>query len=260
MNTRRVPRNPRTVAFAILIAVPAVLSMLFGALATPAEGAAGAPSFVGHLARAYQHRDGSVSVVGYAYDRADPSAHPRVCLAVAGRCVSTVLADQPSPGFDRARHITGPHRFVAVLGPGRPAERIAERVSSTVLDAVDALSPGARAVRLAKKYVGARYTEGGASPRTGFDCSGYTLYVYEHADVATLPHLAQAQRYVRHMHRISRSQALPGDLIFYLSGGSAYHVAIYAGHGYQYAAATPSQGVRYQPIWSSSVVFSTDWH
>ena len=34
--------------------------------------------------------------------------------------------------------------------------------------------------------------------------------------------------------------------MFYLSGSSAYHVAIYAGHGWQYAAATPRDGVRYQ--------------
>ena len=46
-----------------------------------------------------------------------------------------------------------------------------------------------------------------------------------------------------------------------ISGRSAaYHVAVYAGHGHQYAAATPADGVRYQPIWSRNVEFRTDWH
>jgi cell wall-associated NlpC family hydrolase len=62
------------------------------------------------------------------------------------------------------------------------------------------------------------------------------------------------------MRRISAAHARPGDLVFYLSGGSAYHVAIYAGHGMQYAAATPHDGLRYQPVWSSAVQYGTNWH
>lgn len=122
-------------------------------------------------------------------------------------------------------------------------------------------SPGTRVVRIARQYVGhTRYVEGGDSPKHGFDCSGYTRWVYAHANVARLPHNAEAQRHVRHMHRIARTAARPGDLVFYLSGRTAYHVAIYAGHGRQYAAATPRDGIRYQPIWSRNVEFRTDWH
>ncbi len=40
----------------------------------------------------------------------------------------------------------------------------------------------------------------------------------------------------------------------------AYHVAIYAGHGWQYAAADPQDGIRYQRIWTVAVEFRTDWH
>jgi cell wall-associated NlpC family hydrolase len=115
-------------------------------------------------------------------------------------------------------------------------------------------SASARIVSIAKRYVGhARYVEGGASPKHGFDCSGYTEYVYAHAHVAKLPHNAEAQRRMRHMHRVSKKSRRAGDLIFYMSGGQAYHVAIYAGHGEQYAAATPRDGIRHQKIWSSDV-------
>ena len=62
------------------------------------------------------------------------------------------------------------------------------------------------------------------------------------------------------MHQISRDSARPGDLIFYLSGGSAYHVAIYAGNGKQYAATVPGEKIQYQSIWSSAIEFRTDWH
>lgn len=115
-------------------------------------------------------------------------------------------------------------------------------------------SASTRIVSVAKRYVGhARYREGGASPKRGFDCSGYTKYVYAHAKVATLPHNADAQRRMHHMHRVSKNHRHIGDLIFYMSGGHAYHVAIYAGHGRQYAAATPRDGIRHQKIWSSQV-------
>lgn len=253
MNTAPVTRYPRTVAGALIL-------VLLGALvASPAE-AAGAPSYAGRISRAVQYRDGSIWVAGLAYDRNDTGRAVRVCLAVAGRCVSSAIAGQASPDYDRAHHISGAHRFTARIGPRRPGVRIVLRSGGRVLASRYADSPGARVARIAKRYVGARYTSGGQSPRTGFDCSGFTRYVYNAAGVASLPHNAEAQRHVPHMHRIARANARAGDLVFYFSGGPAYHVAVYAGHGYQYAAATPAQGVRYQPIWSNNIEFRTDWH
>ena len=51
---------------------------------------------------------------------------------------------------------------------------------------------GASLVRFARRYLGVRYVYGGVSPRTGFDCSGFTRFVYAHFGI-TLPHLAAAQ-------------------------------------------------------------------
>jgi hypothetical protein len=45
-----------------------------------------------------------------------------------------------------------------------------------------------------------------------------------------------------------------------MSGGSAYHVAIFAGGGMQYAANVPGGSVVYQGVWSNDIVFGTDWH
>jgi cell wall-associated NlpC family hydrolase len=239
MNTATVPRFPRTVAGLLVLLV----STLFGVVVVPSARAASAPSYSGRITTAYQYRNGTVRVAGRA-------TSPRVCLTVNGACVRTLRPD--------ARH-----NFAVTLGSRRPGVQIAERAGSihgAVLDVVHADSPGARIVSIAKRYVGWRYTEGGASPRTGFDCSGLTLYVYKVAGVFALPHNAESQRHVSGMHHETRAQARPGDLIFYFSGGAAYHVAIYAGHDYQYAAATPRDGVRYQRIWSSDIEFRTDWH
>jgi cell wall-associated NlpC family hydrolase len=119
----------------------------------------------------------------------------------------------------------------------------------------------ARIISIAKKYVGkTRYVEGGASPKRGFDCSGYVQWVYAHAHAAKFPHNAEAQRHHKRWHRVSAHTARPGDLVFYMSGRSAFHVAVYAGHGMQYAAATPRDGIRYQHVWSSNVRYRTFAH
>lgn len=122
------------------------------------------------------------------------------------------------------------------------------------------LPPGRRIIRIARRLVGDRYRSGGTSPKTGFDCSGFTKYVYARAHVARLPHNAERQRRMRHMRRVTPGQARPGDLVFYMARGHAFHVAIYAGHHKEYAATTTSGGVRHQIVWSKRVQYRTIWH
>jgi cell wall-associated NlpC family hydrolase len=149
--------------------------------------------------------------------------------------------------------------LLALLVAG--ATLLSVAVVAAPAEAQRAPGPGARIIAVAKRFVGhARYVEGGATPRHGFDCSGYTMFAYAKAKVRRLPHNAEAQRHLHGMRRIARSKARPGDLVFYLSGNYAFHVAIYAGHGMQYAAATPQDGIRYQHLWSRNVEFRTTWH
>lgn len=81
----------------------------------------------------------------------------------------------------------------------------------------------------AKRWLGIRYVYGGESP-TGFDCSGFTLYVYRTAGVM-LPHNALEQ--ARLGTSVSRNELVPGDLIFFMTCGSTFinHVGIYIGDG-----------------------------
>lgn len=82
-------------------------------------------------------------------------------------------------------------------------------------------------MRIARSLRGIPYVYGGAS-RGGFDCSGFTMYVYKRAGFR-LSHGATDQS--RRGTRVSLRDLKSGDLVFY--GGSGYygHVAIYAGHG-----------------------------
>jgi cell wall-associated NlpC family hydrolase len=148
------------------------------------------------------------------------------------------------------------------IGTGQPGDPPAvAQFGATAVD-VGPVTPGdgsagARMIAEARKYLGVPYVTHGATP-DGFDCSGYTMWVYSHAGVAQLPHFADSQR--EQMHEIPESAARPGDLIFYLDGDDAYHVAIYADYGMQYAAPAPGQDVKLEPIWSSDISFGTDWH
>jgi len=105
----------------------------------------------------------------------------------------------------------------------------------------------------AAKFHGDPYKYGAAGP-TRFDCSGYTLYVYRHFG-KSLPHNA-SQQYSQ-MHHVTKSQKVPGDLIFFRnSSGRISHVAIYAGvrNGHQMMWHSPHSGdvVKYVPIYSSN--------
>jgi cell wall-associated NlpC family hydrolase len=110
----------------------------------------------------------------------------------------------------------------------------------------------AKVLREAAKLKGTPYRYGGTTPR-GFDCSGYTGYVYKKAG-KKLPRTSRAQ-YSATKH-ISRKTAKPGDLVFFKSGGGGvYHVGIYAGSNLLWHSSKPGVPVRKAKIWSKSVAF-----
>jgi peptidoglycan DL-endopeptidase CwlO len=79
-------------------------------------------------------------------------------------------------------------------------------------------------VGIAMRYLGTPYVWGGASP-SGFDCSGFTMYVYAQVGVS-LPHSSYAQYGMG--VPVSQSDLQPGDLVFFYGLG---HVGIYIGGG-----------------------------
>jgi cell wall-associated NlpC family hydrolase len=114
----------------------------------------------------------------------------------------------------------------------------------------NAVLRGKVAILIARRYAGIRYVAGGTTPRTGFDCSGYTKYVYSQMGIA-IPRVSRDQ-YAWSRH-ISKSQAVPGDLIFFhSSSGRVYHAAIYAGHGYVWHSPHTGSHVKLERIWTSA--------
>jgi cell wall-associated NlpC family hydrolase len=109
----------------------------------------------------------------------------------------------------------------------------------------------ARVMRTGRSLKGVPYRYGGMTPR-GFDCSGFTSYVYRRVGVS-LPHSATAQMYKA--RRISRAKARKGDLVFFRSGSRAYHVGIYAGKNRVLHSPRPGQRVHTARIWTSNVTF-----
>lgn len=111
---------------------------------------------------------------------------------------------------------------------------------------------GKKVIAVADNYRGVPYVRGGTSPR-GFDCSGYTQYVYRQIGI-NLPRVADAQ--ANASIPIRRIYAKPGDLVFYRnSSGYVYHVAIYAGGNTVWHSPSPGKSVTKARIWSRNVTF-----
>lgn len=114
----------------------------------------------------------------------------------------------------------------------------------------------ARVMAIARSLRGIPYVATGYSPSQGFNCSSYTQYVFQRVGI-NLGGAYTVTQYARSRH-ISRSQARPGDLIFYYNYKNDFlgHVGIYAGNGMFWHAPRTGRVVSLDPIYSNKVKFS----
>jgi peptidoglycan DL-endopeptidase CwlO len=110
----------------------------------------------------------------------------------------------------------------------------------------------ARAIDVARRYLGVRYVFGGTDPATGLDCSGLVQLVFRQLGVS-LPRTAQLQYAAT--NRVTQDQLQPGDLVFFARTYAdprdwITHVGIYIGGGQQINAPTEGQVVSIQPVFS----------
>jgi cell wall-associated NlpC family hydrolase len=88
----------------------------------------------------------------------------------------------------------------------------------------------AEAVLSAMNYLGVRYRRGGNSAETGFDCSGFTRYVFENSLGLVLPRRADQQAKAPGLLTVKREDLKPGDLVFFNTMRRTFsHVGIYIG-------------------------------
>lgn len=119
-------------------------------------------------------------------------------------------------------------------------------IRSDFLDLTESASDNSDIVATAKQYLGVRYVYGGAYP-SGFDCSGFTMYIYKQYGYS-LPHTATGQWQSGLGTRIWGISALqPGDLVFFNdparnAGKACSHAGIYIGNGQFIHSSSSSSG------------------
>jgi cell wall-associated NlpC family hydrolase len=105
-----------------------------------------------------------------------------------------------------------------------------------------------RILRTADSYRGVRYVWGGSTPGQGFDCSGFTKYVFAKYGIA-LPRTSREQSRAGRAVPADFRALRPGDLMMFAEPGKAIsHVAIYAGDGRIIHASSSNGGVGYTDL------------
>lgn len=229
--------NAATGSLAVVGRRSAVMASSAGLVMTMALPASAAPS------------DGSSSALP-AVDTSALTAQARAALATSP--VVAVPADATwsfdTPEFEvKANPEPEP---VVVRERTAPASRSNDRAEAPAQKSSNADVPqsvsGNAVLEIAARYVGVPYVYGGSSP-SGFDCSGFTKYVYGQLGIS-LPRSSGAQRNAGVV--VSRADAKPGDLIW-----SPGHVGIYAGGNQQIDAPRPGKSIQFRSIWQSNPTF-----
>ena len=116
-------------------------------------------------------------------------------------------------------------------GPGYYTPEGEEAVMSATRDAI---------VAYAKQFLGNPYVYGGSSLTEGTDCSGFVMRVFEHFGISTG---RSSRDQAANVKEIAISDVQPGDLLFYASGDTINHVAIYIGGGQIIHAGSSRTGI-----------------
>lgn len=135
--------------------------------------------------------------------------------------------------------------------------------SSTVKKSESNLITRDEIVLSAMKYTGRDYKPGGKTPETGFDCSGFTSFVF---NLNGIPISGSSDQQAKLGKQKSKNNLLPGDLVFFGNEDRISHVAIVASNKpdeLEIVHSTTSAGVKIDNIsnseyWNSRFLFGVD--
>jgi cell wall-associated NlpC family hydrolase len=119
--------------------------------------------------------------------------------------------------------------------------------SPVSIPSTGSIGTAARVLPTADRYVGVKYRWGGTSPSGGFDCSGFTQYVFAKHGVE-LPRTSRQQASVGMPLPADWRSLSAGDLVMFDEGGRIGHVAIYAGRNRIIHSSSSGGGVRYDDL------------
>ena len=154
---------------------------------------------------------------------------PQMAAAIQGAKANASLLHLP---YIKLPDLGGSMPFQAQVDPSIPAHAVPSPSSM-----------GQAIIAAAKHFLGIQYRWGGEDPKTGFDCSGLTQYVFRKFGV-TIPRVAQDQ--FNAGHPVAHPE--PGDLAFFGGPGSIHHVGIYLGNGMMLAAPHTGDVVKIQKL------------
>jgi len=171
-----------------------------------------------------------------------------LCLALGAVQAEPVTAPVPPPGMVTGAWGQGqqlmqalPGAAAAVGGPSQvgndPVSRFLQQRgllqspgSSKLLNQVR--DTASDLVLSAMNFLGVPYKRGGNSEENGFDCSGFTRYIFEMSVGMVLPHRAEEQAGLSSLLPVRKDELKPGDLVFFNTMRRTFsHVGIYVGEG-----------------------------
>ncbi|GAA2474136.1 C40 family peptidase [Terrabacter carboxydivorans] len=220
---------------AAIVAASGGLVASFAGTANAADGsssAVAAPAAVGPAVGTLKAGN-ALSAIGFAAPTLKQSAKPVVIEDIT---VKTARAEKAAADKAAAAQAAADRQAAS--------QRASRSTSATRVALNVAPAPSASGiVGIAQSFFGVPYVYGGSSP-SGFDCSGFTSYVYRQAGIS-IPRTASAQQSAA----TSVSNPSPGDLVFF--GTPAYHVGIYVSPGRMIDAQRPGTTVGNHSIWTT---------
>ena len=195
---------------------------------------------------AHEGTTGYVSGDYLTVDAAEAAALPVEELPTYVQITTSALNVRSGPGTE--------YEKVGQLGMGTVAEAVATLdgwyqlesgyISAEYAQEIDPsqMGQGQAIADFALQFVGYPYVYGGSSP-SGFDCSGFTSYVYKQFSYSIN---RTASNQLDNGYAVDRANLQPGDLVMFCQYGStkrASHVGLYIGNNQYVHASTPGTGV-----------------
>jgi cell wall-associated NlpC family hydrolase len=141
-----------------------------------------------------------------------------LCLALLSVAPSLRAAPDNSPATAPSDPVLQLLRDKGLLPSAAQVQRVRDSASELVM--------------VAMNFLGVVYRHGGNSVEQGFDCSGFTRYIFERSLGLVLPRRAEQQAEHVALQAVQQAELKPGDLVFFNTMKRAFsHVGIYIGEG-----------------------------